>query len=30
LNDISALRDRARWLSKKLRFSYDKVFSGVL
>jgi cephalosporin-C deacetylase-like acetyl esterase len=30
LNDISALRDRARWLSQELKFSYEKVFRGVL
>jgi hypothetical protein len=30
LNDLTALRDRARWLSKTLTFSYEKVFRGVL
>lgn len=29
-NDIFALVDRVQWLSKKLKFSYDKVFRGVL
>ena len=29
-NDLTALRDRARWLSKTLTFSYEKVFRGVL
>ena len=29
-NDIFALVDRVQWLSKKLQFSYDKIFRGVL
>ena len=30
LNDVSALRDRALWLSKELKFSYAEVVRGIL